>query len=248
MRPVWDVTLSGMDIPVHRKIWEWAFIAATLERHHLITPGLRGLGFGVGKEPLVSLFASQGCLVTASDQSVEEAVTSGWTASNQFAGNVNRMNEHGLCDPELFDRLVNFRTVDMRNIPDDLRDFDFTWSSCAFEHLGTIEDGIGFIVNQTECLRPGGLAVHTTEFNVSSNAGTISSGSTVLFREKDLKLIAKKLKRRGNSVTMDFRLGTSEFDRHVDRPPWSGAHLRLEHEGYEVTSYAVVVRKGTRSK
>ncbi len=36
---------------------------------------------------------------------------------------------------------VQYRYVDMSEIPDDLTGFDFTWSSCAFEHLGDLAAG-----------------------------------------------------------------------------------------------------------
>ncbi len=245
MRPYWDEAGIGMDLPVHRKIWEWAFIANTLARHEMLKPGMRGLGFGVGKEPLVPLFASLGCQIVATDQSADAARTSGWSESNQFAGEANHLNEHGLCSQQLFDELVCYRTADMRNIPGELRDFDFTWSSCAFEHLGTIEEGIRFVLNQMDCLRPGGIAAHTTEFNVSSNSNTISSGPTVLFRRKDLQRLARLLRKVGGSMKLDFTLGVTEFDRHIDRPPWSGAHLRLEHDGFAITSFGIAIRKRT---
>ena len=59
---------------------------------------------------------------------------------------------------------MRFRAVDMNDIPPDLRGFDFTWSSCALEHLGTLRAGADFVVEQMTCLRPGGVAVHTTEY------------------------------------------------------------------------------------
>ncbi|NNN20180.1 MAG: hypothetical protein HKL84_10080 [Acidimicrobiaceae bacterium] len=47
MRPHWDENQTGMVVPLHRKIWEWAFIASTLAGQHMLKPGIRGLGFGV---------------------------------------------------------------------------------------------------------------------------------------------------------------------------------------------------------
>ncbi|MCL4552350.1 MAG: hypothetical protein M1305_02175, partial [Candidatus Marsarchaeota archaeon] len=117
-------------------------------------------------------------------------------------------------------------------------------SSCALEHLGTIEEGIEFVLKQMACLRPGGIAVHTTEFNVSSNRSTLKAGPTVLFRKKDLQRLSRLLKSNGDSMNLDCTLGTTEADNHIDRPPWSGAHLRLEHDGYVITSFGLVIRKG----
>ncbi|MDA8081613.1 MAG: class I SAM-dependent methyltransferase [Actinomycetota bacterium] len=244
MRPYWDETQSGIDVPLHRKIWEWSFIASALAENDMLRPGTTGLGFGVGKEPLVPLFASLGSKIVATDQSAETAGAAGWSESNQFAGGLAAMNEKTICDPHQFDKLVSFRTVDMRKIPRNLREFDFTWSSCAFEHLGTIEKGLTFIIDQMLCLRPGGIAVHTTEFNVSSLRETIESGPTVLFRQCDLEKLAKKLKSSGHELELDFTLGTTEADLHVDSPPWSGAHLRLDHDGYVITSFGLVIRRG----
>lgn len=244
MRPYWDEQRMGMDVPVHRKIWEWAFIASALAENDMLRPGRTGVGFGVGKEPLVPLFASLGCRVVATDQSPDAAMSAGWSGSNQFAGNLSSLNELGLCDKQLFESLVTFQTVDMREIPGDLKDFDFTWSSCAFEHLGTIEEGIEFVLKQMACLRPGGIAVHTTEFNISSNRSTVARGPTVLFRRRDLERLSKLVKNNGDTVNLDFTLGSTEADTHVDRPPWSGAHLRLEHDEYVITSFGLVIRKG----
>ena len=52
----------------HRKHWEWVFIHATAERLGLLKTGRSALGFGVGREPLVSAFAAAGLHVTATYQ------------------------------------------------------------------------------------------------------------------------------------------------------------------------------------
>jgi hypothetical protein len=62
LRPVWDP--AGDDpkpLVMHRKMWEWLFIAEALHEREMLEPGRRGLGFGVGREPLVALFAARGC-------------------------------------------------------------------------------------------------------------------------------------------------------------------------------------------
>lgn len=242
MRPYWAES-DASSVPLHRKIWEWAFIASSLADAGMLKPDRYGLGFGVGKEPLVPLFASLGCKLLATDQAEDLALSNGWSASNQFAGKLDGLNEKGLCEDRTFRKLVSFRTVDMREIPNDLTGFDFTWSSCAFEHLGSIDAGIEFIIRQMDCLRPGGVAVHTTEFNISSNTDTVTKGPTVLFRQSDLTKLEKALRRSGHKVELDFTLGNSEHDTHIDRPPFSGSHLRLECDGYTITSYGIAIHK-----
>jgi len=64
----------------------------------------------------------------------------------------------------------------MNAAPSDLSDFDFCWSASAFEHFGSIDQGLAFIERIIECLKPGGRAVHTTELNVSSNDDTVAEG------------------------------------------------------------------------
>jgi len=42
---------------LHRKLWEWCFIAQALFERGMLERGLRGLGSAVGSEPLSALFA-----------------------------------------------------------------------------------------------------------------------------------------------------------------------------------------------
>lgn len=75
----------------------------------------------------------------------------------------------------------------MNAINANLQDYDFCWSSCALEHLGDLRRGFDFIINSVEkTLKVGGIACHTTEFNLSPNDTTVASGPTVLYRRKDL--------------------------------------------------------------
>lgn len=243
LRPVWDPDGSGSCVLLHRKLWEWLFIAQALHERGVLRPGSRGLGFGVGQEPLVALFASMGCTVVATDQHGDAARAAGWSADGQFADDPSELNRHGLCDPDAFAARVTVRTVDMREVPPaDLRDFDFSWSSCAFEHLGTLQAGMNFVVAQMECLRPAGVSVHTTELNVSSDEDTVDEGPTVLYRRRDLRRLAWSLRRRGHWVHLDFTPGDTPEDGHVDVPPYSDVHLRTLLEGYTTTSYGIVVR------
>jgi hypothetical protein len=245
LRPMWNP--QGEDprpFMLHRKMWEWLFIAEALSERGLLEPGHRGLGFGVGKEPLVALFASYGCDVVASDQPPELAESSGWTESKiEFAGGLAGLNEDGLCPPELFAQHVRYRDVDMNDIPSDLRGFDFTWSSCAFEHLGSLAAGADFVLAQMETLKPGGVAVHTTEYTVSSNETTIDSGATVLYRRRDIQALVRRLRRAGHAIDIDYTEGTTPEDVHVDLPPYTNVHLRTMLGEYVTTSLALVIEK-----
>ncbi len=70
----------GEGFKLHRKLWEFCYIAQALRERGLVRPGARGLGFGVGREPLVAYFAGQGCAVVATDLAPRRAGPRGGSA------------------------------------------------------------------------------------------------------------------------------------------------------------------------
>ncbi len=229
----------------HRKQWEFCYILQALARYGALAPGMRGLGFGVGGEPLAAVFADRGAAILATDLEPERAAQEGWVHTAQHAASKQELNARSLCDPAKFDALVDFRFMDMNAIDADLAEkFDFCWSACALEHLGSIANGLDFIMHSVDCLRPGGVAVHTTELNCSSNRDTLDNASTVLFRRKDLLKLANRLAERGCRLAFNFNLGQQPLDHHVDVPPYSvDNHLKLQIDQWMVTSFGIIVQK-----
>lgn len=205
---------------LHRKLWEFCYIVQALHERGVLRPGSRGLGFGVGQERLPAPFASLGCQVVATDLGEEKARNAGWGSTNQHAASPQALANPGLCKPSVFAERVSFRPVDMSAIPPDLRGFDFTWSSCSLEHLGSIRKGQEFLSRMMDTLKPGGVAVHTTEFNLSSNASTLDDQPTVLFRRRDIEDLAAHLSTRGQRIRLDFSLGSRVADHYIDVPPY----------------------------
>ena len=156
------------------------------------------------------------------------------------------LNERGICDAERFARNVAFADVDMCDIPAHLVGFDFLWSSCAMEHLGSIDAAISFVRKAMRCLKPGGLAVHTTEFNCDSDTATVERGKDVILRRSDFLRLRDLLESEGCDVgEIDFALGESEADKFVDEVPYKGpSHLRLRIGGFASTSFGMIIRKG----
>jgi SAM-dependent methyltransferase len=243
IRPAWDKTQSGAPVFFHRKVWEWIYILEALHGRGLLHEDSRGLGFGVGTDPLAAVFASFGCDLVATDLAAEDSGAGHWSDSGQHAATLGHLNQDGICEESVMERHVAFRPADMRQIPADLDDFDFTWSACAFEHLGSLAAGAAFILNQMECLRPGGVAVHTTEFNVSSNGATLGAGDTVLYRRRDIERLVRTLQQLGHRVEVDFSSGDSPADLHVDAPPWPGPHLKIRLDRFVTTSMALIIEK-----
>ena len=141
----WSRQLNDLPGRSHRKLWEWCFIAQSLYERKMLREGSRGLGFAVGQEPLTALFSSRGCQIVATDIDHESAEKDGWISGNQHASGLEHLNRRQICPPELLARNVSFQIADMRSIPEDFRTFDFLWSSCAMEHLGSLENGIEFV-------------------------------------------------------------------------------------------------------
>ncbi len=235
----------GVEPNLHRKPWELAWVSAVLERAGKLTPGHRFLGFGCGEEPLPSFFALHGVSVLATDAPYELIANQGWDSTNQFAAGPDSLFRGDLLAREAFDRQVGFRPVDMNAIPPDLQAFDACWSACALEHLGSIEHGLRFIENSMATLRPGGLAVHTTEFNLGSDTDTIDQPGLCLFRRQDIERLLARLVEAGHKPwPVNFHPGAEELDQHIDLPPYNLPHLKLDVAGYVTGSIGIVVERG----
>lgn len=234
----------GLRNEMHRKLWEWVFIVHKLRSSGLVGPGRRGLVFGVGKELLPALFATAGARITATDAPVEIGIGSGWQDSQEFSSGLAAMPEGKLPRAE-FENLVEWRECDMNAIDPALTGYDFCWSSCCFEHLGSLRHGMDFVLNSVEStLAPGGVAVHTTEFNLTSNDATVERGETCIYRRRDIEQLIAELRERGHEVE-PFRVAPDSLvvDGFVDLPPYAGPHLKLFGDGFVATSVGIVVKR-----
>ena len=240
------LTKLGMEEHRHRKQWEVVYILAVLEAQVVLKPGARGLGFGCGMEPMPSYFAARDCIVLATDLPLDHQHLTGWLNTNQHASAVDQMLWPSLCSQAVFRERVSFQPVDMTAIPADLTGFDFCWSACAFEHLGSIAAGLRFIHDSVGCLRPGGVAVHTTELNLSSDTDTVDNTSTVLFRRRDMEQLALDLTAAGHRVLpLKYDPGDRPLDTHIDVPPYAeNDHLKIALGKFVTTSFGIAVIRG----
>jgi 2-polyprenyl-3-methyl-5-hydroxy-6-metoxy-1,4-benzoquinol methylase len=223
----------------HRKQWEYIYILRALEQFELLTPGVSGLGFGCGKEPLAVVMAKFGLKVIVTDIPPIE--------SDSFWGSASAMELFygGICTEEQYLKQVSFRAVNMNDIPDDLGLHDFVWSCCALEHLGSLKHGMDFIVNSTKCLKSGGIAIHTTELNMSSDDETVESPGLSLYRRRDLLELQNRLAETDCSMLpLNFYSGDQPEDKYIDLPPYKQeVHLKLMIEKFSITSFGLVLRK-----
>jgi len=231
----------------HRKQWEYVYILQGLAQSGVLREGARGLGFGVGREPLPAVLARGGCRLLATDMERVSPQAERWRSTRQLAVSREELNDRRLCDPERFRERVSFRNVDMNRIDADLRTggFDFLWACWALEHTGSLGSAARFVRESLVCLKPGGVAVHTTEYNVSSDRTTLESGETVFFRRRDVEALAASLRRLGHGIEFNPHPGNGPLDRTYDVRPWKGdPHLKiLSRRRYIVTSLGLTIRR-----
>jgi hypothetical protein len=201
--------------------------------------GARGLGFGCGQEPLPPVFAKCGAKIVATD--LPPARVSALWDADRYGMSIDGLNRLGICPDDTFRASVATRHVDMNAIPDDLRGFDFVWSSCALEHLGSLEHGVRYILRSLDCLRPGGMAVHTTEFNVSSEQETLEEPNCVIYRKSDIEDLIRRCQSRGVAVSpVNWCCVAAPVDEHVSRPSQSAPHLKVHIGGHLSTSLGLI--------
>lgn len=232
---------------MHRKEWEWAAIAQALDERGVLGPGYTGVGFAVGNEPLSSLFAARGAKILATDLT-EGQDAEHWKKNEQLAGGLDAAFQEHLISRELFLERVAFQHGDMNDLSGfDDQIADFIWSSCAMEHLGTIEAGLRFVKDSVRLLKPGGIAAHTTEFNLSHIEETVSEGLQVFYRESDLRQLDFDLRRNYCCLEpLDLFPGTEPADVLYDPPPFYSSghhHIKLILDNYLTTSVLLIVRK-----
>ena len=235
-----------------RKLWELCYVSQILYNEGMLQEGKRGLGFACGSEPLPSLFAKYGVRVLATDLAPDRAEAKAWINSGQHVVGFEKLRRPNICPDESRLATIEGAYVDMNAIPPELDEqFDFCWSVCSLEHLGSIANGLKFVANSLRTLKPGGVSVHTAEFNVNEGR-TIQTGPTVLFQKHHFVQLAERLRAYGFHVyDFDFDSGRGILDGLVDLPPYDQsssrsnryAHLKLSISGFVCTSFSFIVKK-----
>jgi hypothetical protein len=234
----------GQQPLVNRKQWEFAFIYWKLRSYNMLGPGIGGIGFGVGTEPLPAAFIAEKCKILATDAPIGNN-DQGWSLSGQHASSLEALLKPEIVSDDEFRSLCDFMPLDMNNYESIPFGWQFHWSSCVIEHLGGIEQAIEFLIQSSLRLAPGGIAVHTTEFNLTSNEHTIDEPGTCILRKCDLERLCDRVGSVGLSIEpLILDPGTHSYNYHVDAPPYEGYnHLRLELGNYVATSLGVVIKR-----
>jgi hypothetical protein len=229
-------TILGEKPRLHRKQWEFAYILRCVERAGGIGPERRGLGFIGARERLPAVFAAQGCRVI-----VEVSATSPFAALDEQERRDALFFPH-LLQRDAFDECV--ATWDRRTsfLPLVPKSFDFCWSCSVASHSGSLEAGFDFLERSLEWLKPGGVAVHTLEFNLASGTETVRNGPVVLYRESDLLKFIASLRRNGHDVSLNMHPGAEPDDLRVE-PDNPEFHLKLYIRDILATSAGLCITK-----
>ena len=98
--------------------------------------------------------------------------------------------------------------------------YDFLWSTCAFKHLGSLENGIELIKNSLKSLKSIGATVHTTKFNFSSRESTLEYLGCSINLDRDiLQLISELELVSDNTKILNLNRGGLSVDNRSDAPP-----------------------------
>jgi SAM-dependent methyltransferase len=159
--PAWQKALSDLgysDDParLHRKEWEFAQGVYGLRTLRCLSPDAAALGLGAGAEPIIYFLAGRLRRVVATD-----------LYAGDFSG--QEADPRILRDPEAFapfsyhrDRL-EVRRMDATTIDYGPESFDLVFSFSSFEHFGSRRAQRRCLGEIHRVLRPGGVAVLTTE-------------------------------------------------------------------------------------
>lgn len=227
---------------LHRKQWEyflalqtvWASTGGDLS-------GKRAIFFGVGLDPIPALLASLGAEVLVTDYR-SGPNSEAWRNTGQLSENLLELNSRALCPDDVFEEKCSYREVDMNQIPVEFEgEFDFVFSFCSLGHIGGYQKGLDFIIHSGSVLRPGGVAVHTTEIDLSGHLRVLESPDLSLYRRADLERTLKRLTEEGFQVPEHrFHPGPGFADQYLDKEPFSSTHLRHDVLGHETTAFGFV--------
>lgn len=236
-------TALGEPVHIHRKLWEWCEILQASADAGRLQPGLSAVGFGVGREPIPATLAKLGLHVLATDLPASD-LSASWAATNQHANDSGALLT-GHVDSEVIKRLVRFQPFDMCDDLAPLGVHDLVWSSCVIEHLGSPAAGLDFVRRSLDLLNPGGVAVHTTEMELTPREISVDYGHCAIYTPEHLGEFFGGLP-DGFSYSASFSIPLeAPEDCHVDLPPFNRGlpHLKRTLGDSITTSFSIAIVK-----
>jgi hypothetical protein len=220
-----------------RAKWEHAWIVSVLATEGMIAPGRRGLAVDVGRERIAALVASRGgeVLAVGAEEDTPRAIEA--RRSQLFHPEIVHIED--------FDRLVRFAPFDpgaIGSFPEATMDFCYTIGMPG--RLRSIEATLAFLEASLAPLRPGGLALHCIDFNLSSDKTTWELPNLVILRRCDIEALAERLAPAGHRILpFNTHPGSDLMDEQVTAPPATTRGHRQRHGLVVATSFGLAIRK-----
>jgi len=162
----------------HRKQWEFAMIFHALRTRGMLEDNKVGLSMGSGNELVLYSIARKVKHLTATDLYSSETL---WDCAR--AANPDEYIRKSKPFP-VDDAKLAALTMDMRKLSFKDNFFDFAYSSCAIEHIGSDADFLQHLNEVHRVLKDGGVYILTTEFTFAD--ATVPMPNNYLFSPEHL--------------------------------------------------------------
>jgi hypothetical protein len=182
--------------------WRKVYTLQALRRYGMLEAGAIGLGFEPSPSGVPAALATLGTRVVAAFPTRTGHPLNPELLKRDLYGRAP-------CDQAVFDQNVEARVLSWRRLPEDLVNFDFIWSAHANERLYSVAAATQFVEEVMQCLRPGGLAVHTFSYDLRPGGGSVESTERVLLNQGDVERIALLLVSRGHEVAQ-FKISAAD--------------------------------------
>jgi len=237
--PLWrrgydDLGLSADPAVFHRKVWEFNHTLYGLRRLSRLAPGATAIGIGCGHEELMYFLANRIQRVVATD------LYEGTWIGGESDADV-------LVHPEKYapfkyrEDHLEVQRMDALNLAVADEAFDFAFCLSSIEHFGRLQDKLRALQEMFRVLKPGGVAVLTTEVVLNRlGRGTQyfpAETLTALVREAGFTLDAEP----------DLRVETETANRPLALPmdTFVSPHVVLRNFNTIYTSVALFLMKPT---
>jgi hypothetical protein len=229
----------ALSTKLHRGIWESVWVASVLASHGCIAPGKRALGLGPQRERIAALLASRAMAVhvVRITETAEPSLSLQHALLQLFYPEIIRIDD--------FDVLVGMQDGDSLDpVRGIAAEHDCVWSVGISRRLGSVAAVGNFIRRSLDALRPGGIAAHTLDINLSSEAkGGVVEGH-LAFHRADLDALVLRLVRDGyEMLPINLYPGHDAADAVIDAPPFGLPHLKVLAGLETVGSFGLAIRR-----
>lgn len=200
LRALMDDILPAGSGRRHRKLWEFAMAALSLQRGKALHRDAMGLSVGAGHEPILYWLANKIRWLIATDLYADAGE---WESGE---ATVTMLADPDTFAPYPYDRrrltAVHMDALDLRFVDGT---FDFAFSMGSIEHFGGYDAAVRSLREMARVVRPGGVVAVTTEVVVDGGPGKSTPGLELFHpdRIRDLAKAVPELKLFGGNALDD---------------------------------------------